>query len=472
MAKSNKKKNGKGKSKTMVPTPTVSKRSYFESERLRNLPFDRCYFGHYKDQGDKFLMAVFTRRHVTGNISFGYFGISDDFGELFDVFYDYNLSQEDFDELFKDYELAPFDKIQALEQLVYDAALCVHCFGENLPEEFNIAKRILPDQLEGWEEISLEKLASFQVVQTEENTAELPDKWQDINDISDNELSDNEAVLYDPTTVQQWTAADWKSFQLELMANSNDKAAIFDDWFIPLAYTFEKVFLQEWPRYKDWDNALAILESSPANLTMVPDKLTYKSTSHEWLVENALWYGIEDTAGQNVPLRMVAILEEMIQKYPQNPRFKILLHTYYKNLNQQQKALEVSSTYHKLLPKNSKWLIYYFADIVLSGNDELISNFLAQGCLLEQHLAQKKQFYYRDYFFYYFTLGNSLAGATNIGTLWRLYKALTHIPEFKEYKVMQKVWQNLLYFPLHVSFELFLRNDPKEMEQAMAKILE
>lgn len=97
---------------------------------------------------------------------------------------------------------------------------------------------------------------------------------------------------------------------------------------------------------------------------------------------------------------------------------------------------------------------------------------MAQGCLLEQHLAQKKQFYYRDYFFYYFTLGNSLAGATNIGTLWRLYKALTHIPEFKEYKVMQKVWQNLLYFPLLVSFELFLRNDPKEMEQAMAKILE
>lgn len=422
----------------------MGKSGYFESERLARLPMGDCFLSTAEENDVPYVHVAITRRHTNGHICYAIFGIAADVGDLYEVLYDFNIPTEAFDDLMDHMQFEPYNDLNALEQLIHDAELSSKTSGYKMPSDYHIARCILSNKMDtGWREISHEKLAEFQTMSTGQVPSEQELKTQD--EEAAKTFAVFEATTYNPEEVRQWDHADWDQFLLDMDQFAN--IDIFEAGFTPLAYLFEKNLLHNYPISAPLLSAFNRLKGMQPRVSpnAIPHK--YQPSSYEILMENAIALAFDSKTIQD-PKKYMASLQELIKQYPHNPEFYHQLYQLYDKTGQEDDTFALAVDNYQRFPLIDFAFTGYFTAILYQDKQDLIQAFFEKGYLIEDHYPEDFIFYDRHYQFYYLTLGHYLAKEEQFQALWMLYGIISHTEQYRNSKLFQKGWQDLLVKPI------------------------
>lgn len=458
MAKNKKKSKGKKhQSIFTLPVAPLGKKGYFESDRLPKLPIDGCFISRSTSEELDYIHVAITRRHTNGNLSFGFFGMPQPYGELYEVMYDFNISQDKFDEFAAYVELEPFDDLMAIEQLIIDAVLISKTSGFKTPADLHIAGRILSEKLSPWHEISQVKLAPFQIEDQPEAIDEKISHQQEQHATNASEIYT--ATIYEPEKVRHWGKSDWETFVLEF--EQFNKMDFFEKGLTPLCYLFEKNMLQDYPIDASLQKALSRLAGLQTQLTNQRTPDTHKPSSYEILMEKGLDWAMDE--GQHTKTSLSTLLE-LTQKYPDNPVFYRQLFDIYDQTENSDALLTTAIDTYQRFPLMGFAFINYFKTMFYQNQEKMIESFFNKGYLIEDHFPKEFVFHDLHYHFYYLVLGNYLAVNSQYGALLMLYKIIAQTEYFKNSPLIQKGWQGTLADPISVICSKLIASDHTERE--------
>ena len=467
MAKSTKKsKNKKGKT-AQTTSQQMSKKGYFESGRLTNLPLDNSFLATIKQGDYPYLYAAFTRRHINGNLSFAIFGIADQEGDVMEVIYDFNKTQEEFDEFRTLIKLEAFSDREALQQLMYDTVLTARSMGVKFPAEFHIARQIFSVNLEVWQEVSGKKLAVFQ------NRTAVYDSTTEEAKTGDKQAAADFApyttAVYNPDTVSHWDRTSWKDF-LEKMEffTPND---FYEKGFTPIGYLFEKTMLQDYPVTGGLQKVFDRLATALPPISTKRNTGTYQPGAYETLIENALWQRVHRPLGTPDDQMTLTLLRDAIHQYPDNPELSSSLQDFFKYTDQPEALFQLARSNYEKYPLMDFAFIGYFTTIIKQKRKPLINDFFAKGYLIEDHYPEGFEFFDRHFQFYYLMMGDYFASVKDYGALWALHKCICKTALFQQSELFQKSWQDLLIKPVVLMATRLVENSEEQNEAVIDRVL-
>ncbi|SEA36302.1 hypothetical protein SAMN05192529_11536 [Arachidicoccus rhizosphaerae] len=207
---------------------------------------------------------------------------------------------------------------------------------------------------------------------------------------------------YDPNYCKHWSIYDWRNFLDEDRHVENDNSLLLPGQFQPLMYLF-----RAWVRDVDAHEAtlkeLQYLKTHPAVLSdrqiLTQD---YKPTFEEIEFQFDICNQFATAFNTSDKLMAIAHMEEMLEKFPENPFFWHRLHRFHIEMGNKEQAFRTVCRRFNTSKDRQAAVVGYFIELFKENKASLLTDFLKETILFEKHLSDPAPTFNEQYYHHYY----------------------------------------------------------------------
>jgi hypothetical protein len=402
----------KNKKKTGAGSGPMSPAVYLESGQARKLPIHACYVTEQWKEGG-LVQVVVSRRHVTGNITAGFYLVDLLCAGVKDTTFVFNEPEESLKEIVEkfslthDAALGPCDYTLAHNIIFAGVEFASEC-GIEPAAEFAATKMILEEDDEKIELIDIEcgedgkpvlvdngldARTGYYLRQLQKYAGEGNYEYVKLDAMDDNEEDDEEDeedLFYQEPEL--WTKEDWEDFILSADAETIDRYEnvglfIYRKAIIEPEAAARGIDIDEW------------MEECTRNVTYdIIHHDDYANDPEEIKEGQAIFLAMSKEDVSNKELENLVIrIREAIKKWPRSPIFYNNLYNAYLLLNNTEKAKDIQQEQFDKFPDYLFAKMTYANTLYQQGEADKIPAVFNNQLTLSSLYPEKSQFHISDF---------------------------------------------------------------------------
>jgi len=251
--------------------------------------------------------------------------------------------------------------------------------------------------------------------------------------------------IYDPDYCKNWSIYDWREFMDQERKLRHSPYLLCPEQFQPLMRLF-RAWVRDMDAHEPTMKELKYLKDHPAMLSERQlHNLDYKATFEEIEFQFEICTQFAAATSTADKQQVIARMEGMLEKYPENPFFWHRLHEFHLKMDNPEQAFRIICRQYNTSKDRQTATVRYFMEILNEYKLPLLTDFLKDTVLLERRLSNPPLIFNEEYYHQYY---QTLAQYFTASNQWMEF--ITLVDQFHELATSRnnvfrmKFW-NILY---------------------------